>query len=88
MLSVRIEAVVTDLDGTVVRSDFSISPATLEALDLVRSAGVAFVIAAGLGAERHGARTAPETAASRADDADMSALSGVIAPETADISGC
>jgi inner membrane transporter RhtA len=51
-------------------------------------AGVAFVIAAGLGAERHGARIAPETAASGADDADMSALSGVIAPETADISGC
>lgn len=45
MLSVRIEAVVTDLDGTVVRSDFSISPATLDALDLVRSAGIAFVIA-------------------------------------------
>jgi Cof subfamily protein (haloacid dehalogenase superfamily) len=46
MLSVvRIEAVVTDLDGTVVRSDFSISPATIEALDLVRSAGIAFVIA-------------------------------------------
>jgi inner membrane transporter RhtA len=51
-------------------------------------AGVAFVIAAGLGAERHGARTAPQTAAAGADDADMSALSGVIAPETADISGC
>jgi Cof subfamily protein (haloacid dehalogenase superfamily) len=45
LLDVRIEAVVTDLDGTVVRSDFSISPATLEALDLVRSAGIAFVIA-------------------------------------------
>ena len=42
---VRIEAVVTDLDGTVVRSDFSISPATLEALDLLRAAGIAFVIA-------------------------------------------
>lgn len=42
---VRIETVVTDLDGTVVRSDFSISPATLEALDLVRAAGIAFVIA-------------------------------------------
>jgi inner membrane transporter RhtA len=51
-------------------------------------AGVAFVIAAGLGAQRHGARTAPESAASGADDADMSALCGVIAPETADISGC
>jgi hypothetical protein len=45
MLPVRIEAVVTDLDGTVVRSDFSISPATLDALDLVHSAGIAFVIA-------------------------------------------
>jgi Cof subfamily protein (haloacid dehalogenase superfamily) len=45
MQPVRIEAVVTDLDGTVVRSDFSISPATLDALDLVRSAGIAFVIA-------------------------------------------
>jgi Cof subfamily protein (haloacid dehalogenase superfamily) len=42
---VRIQAVVTDLDGTVVRSDFSISPATLEALDLVKAAGIAFVIA-------------------------------------------
>jgi Cof subfamily protein (haloacid dehalogenase superfamily) len=45
LVGVRIEAVVTDLDGTVVRSDFSISPATLEAVDLVRSAGIAFVIA-------------------------------------------
>lgn len=45
LLAVRIEAVVTDLDGTVVRSDFSISSATLEALDLIRSAGIAFVIA-------------------------------------------
>src|ERR1700730_4997213 len=42
---VRVEAVVTDLDGTVVRSDFSISPATLDALDLIRSAGIAFVVA-------------------------------------------
>src|ERR1700689_1724607 len=45
MQPVRVEAVVTDLDGTVVRSDFSISSATLEALDLVRAAGIAFVIA-------------------------------------------
>jgi Cof subfamily protein (haloacid dehalogenase superfamily) len=45
LVLVRIEAVVTDLDGTVVRSDFSISPATLEALDLIRTAGIAFVIA-------------------------------------------
>ena len=29
LLVVRVEAVVTDLDGTVVRSDFSVSPATL-----------------------------------------------------------
>jgi hydroxymethylpyrimidine pyrophosphatase-like HAD family hydrolase len=42
---VRIQAVVTDLDGTVVRSDFSISAATLAALDEVRGAGIAFVIA-------------------------------------------
>src|SRR5579859_4723876 len=45
LLAVRIEAVVTDLDGTVVRSDFSISPATVRALDQIRSAGIAFVIA-------------------------------------------
>jgi Cof subfamily protein (haloacid dehalogenase superfamily) len=45
LLVVRVEAVVTDLDGTVVRSDFSVSPATLTALDLIRSAGIAFVIA-------------------------------------------
>jgi Cof subfamily protein (haloacid dehalogenase superfamily) len=42
---VKVQAVVTDLDGTVVRSDFSISAATLEALDMVRAAGIAFVIA-------------------------------------------
>jgi hydroxymethylpyrimidine pyrophosphatase-like HAD family hydrolase len=35
---VRIQAVVTDLDGTVVRSDFSITAATLAALDEVRAA--------------------------------------------------
>lgn len=45
LADVKILAVVTDLDGTVVRPDFSISDATLEALDLVRSAGIAFVIA-------------------------------------------
>ena len=48
-------------------------------------AGVAFVIVAGLGAERHGARTTPETVVV---GTDMSTVSGVIAPETADISGC
>ena len=44
-LDVKIEAVVTDLDGTVVRSDFSVSPATRRALDLIRAANIAFVIA-------------------------------------------
>jgi inner membrane transporter RhtA len=44
-------------------------------------AGVAFVIAAGLGAERHGARTAPHPAVSGPDG-----LSVVMAPETAGIS--
>jgi hydroxymethylpyrimidine pyrophosphatase-like HAD family hydrolase len=42
---VLIEAVVTDLDGTLVRSDFSMSPATLEALDEIHAAGIRFVIA-------------------------------------------
>ncbi|HVC41962.1 MAG TPA: HAD hydrolase family protein [Candidatus Saccharimonadales bacterium] len=45
LLVVRVEAVVADLDGTVVRSDFSVSAATLSAIDLVRSAGIAFVVA-------------------------------------------
>ena len=40
-----IEAVVTDLDGTLVRSDFSMSPATLDALDRIHAAGIRFVIA-------------------------------------------
>jgi hydroxymethylpyrimidine pyrophosphatase-like HAD family hydrolase len=42
---VLIEAVVADLDGTLVRSDFSMSPATLEALDGIHTAGIRFVIA-------------------------------------------
>jgi len=42
---VLIEAVVTDLDGTLVRSDFSMSPATLEALDRIHAAGIRFVVA-------------------------------------------
>jgi hydroxymethylpyrimidine pyrophosphatase-like HAD family hydrolase len=42
---VLIEAVVTDLDGTLVRSDFSMSPATLEALDRIQAEGIRFVIA-------------------------------------------
>jgi hydroxymethylpyrimidine pyrophosphatase-like HAD family hydrolase len=41
----RIAAVVADLDGTIVRSDFSISPATREALDAIRTSGVRFVVA-------------------------------------------
>lgn len=45
LVVVKVEAVVTDLDGTVVRSDFSISPATLDALDRIRTSGIAFVIA-------------------------------------------
>ncbi len=40
-----VRAVVADLDGTIVRSDFSISPATLEALDTLRAAGIRFVVA-------------------------------------------
>jgi hydroxymethylpyrimidine pyrophosphatase-like HAD family hydrolase len=42
---VLIEAVVTDLDGTLVRSDFSMSPATLEALDRIHAEGIRFVVA-------------------------------------------
>ena len=41
----RIEAVVADLDGTLVRPDFSVSPATVEALDLLATAGIPVVIA-------------------------------------------
>jgi hydroxymethylpyrimidine pyrophosphatase-like HAD family hydrolase len=42
---VRVAAVVADLDGTIVRADFSISPATLEALETIRAAGLRFVVA-------------------------------------------
>ncbi|HEY6468375.1 MAG TPA: HAD family hydrolase [Candidatus Dormibacteraeota bacterium] len=41
----RVRAVVADLDGTIVRSDFSMSPATLEALATIQAAGVRFVVA-------------------------------------------
>jgi hydroxymethylpyrimidine pyrophosphatase-like HAD family hydrolase len=41
----RVEAVVADLDGTVVRSDFSISRATLMALDTLRAAGIPLIVA-------------------------------------------
>jgi hydroxymethylpyrimidine pyrophosphatase-like HAD family hydrolase len=40
-----VRAVVADLDGTIVRSDFSISPATLGALDTLQAAGIPFVVA-------------------------------------------
>jgi hydroxymethylpyrimidine pyrophosphatase-like HAD family hydrolase len=42
---VLIDAVVTDLDGTLVRADFSLSPATLAALDRIHAAGIRFVVA-------------------------------------------
>lgn len=42
---VLVKAVVADLDGTIVRSDFSISPATIEALAAIQAAGVRFVVA-------------------------------------------
>lgn len=42
---VLIKAVITDLDGTLVRADFSLSPATLEALDRIHAAGIRFVVA-------------------------------------------
>jgi hydroxymethylpyrimidine pyrophosphatase-like HAD family hydrolase len=42
---VLIEAVVTDLDGTLVRSDFTMSPATLDALDRIHASGIRFVVA-------------------------------------------
>jgi hydroxymethylpyrimidine pyrophosphatase-like HAD family hydrolase len=43
--AVRVAAVVADLDGTIVRSDFSMSPATLEALAAIQAGGVRFVVA-------------------------------------------
>jgi hydroxymethylpyrimidine pyrophosphatase-like HAD family hydrolase len=41
----QVRAVVADLDGTIVLPDFSISRATLEALDTIRLAGVRFIVA-------------------------------------------
>lgn len=43
----RVNAVVTDLDGTIIRPDFSVSRLTLGALDAVRAAGIALVFATG-----------------------------------------
>ncbi len=43
--AVRVEAVVADLDGTLVRRDFSVSQATVEALELLAAARIPIVIA-------------------------------------------
>jgi len=42
---VRVEAVVADLDGTLVDADFAVSTATLRALDTLRAAGLRLVVA-------------------------------------------
>ena len=47
MTAVRIEAVVADLDGTLVARDFSISAASFWALDQIRAAGIPLVLATG-----------------------------------------
>jgi hydroxymethylpyrimidine pyrophosphatase-like HAD family hydrolase len=44
---VRVEAVVADLDGTLVGGDFNVSRATLESLRTLRAAGIPLVIATG-----------------------------------------
>jgi Cof subfamily protein (haloacid dehalogenase superfamily) len=41
----RVEAVVADLDGTLVREDFCVSDATVHALDMIRAAHIPVVIA-------------------------------------------
>ena len=43
----RVRAVVTDLDGTIIRPDFSVSPVTLNALDEIRAARIPLVFATG-----------------------------------------
>jgi Cof subfamily protein (haloacid dehalogenase superfamily) len=47
MPSVRIEAVVADLDGTLVAQDSSVSAATIRALGAIRAAGIPLVFATG-----------------------------------------
>jgi Cof subfamily protein (haloacid dehalogenase superfamily) len=47
VLAVRIEAIVADLDGTLVTQDFSISAATIDSLNEIRAAGIPLVIATG-----------------------------------------
>src|SRR5262245_23512193 len=46
-VAVRIEAVVADLDGTLVARDSSISAATLESLHEIRAAGIPLIVATG-----------------------------------------
>jgi len=46
-MAVRIEAIVADLDGTLVARDFSISAASFEALEQIRAAGIPLVLATG-----------------------------------------
>jgi Cof subfamily protein (haloacid dehalogenase superfamily) len=46
-VAVRIEAVVADLDGTLVARDSSVSRATFDSLGEIRAAGIPFVIATG-----------------------------------------
>lgn len=41
----RVEAVVADLDGTLVREDFSVSDATVHALDMIRAAHIPVIVA-------------------------------------------
>jgi hypothetical protein len=41
----RVLAVVADLDGTLVRRDFSVSSSTIRALDLLDAAGIPVVVA-------------------------------------------
>jgi hydroxymethylpyrimidine pyrophosphatase-like HAD family hydrolase len=42
---VRVRAVVADLDGTLIRRDFSVSTSTMRALDLLAAAGIPVVVA-------------------------------------------
>jgi hypothetical protein len=43
----RIEAIVADLDGTLVGADYSVSPATIHALETLRAEQISLVIATG-----------------------------------------
>lgn len=54
----RVEAVVADLDGTLVAPDSSVSAATIEALGAIRAAGIPLVIATGRAPVEMGGLTA------------------------------